>query len=947
MKHHLLALGVMLSLTSIQSDAMEIYGYQTWEPMSDTPYRGPIHFSSSNPADATHIADCSDMGVVYGGYYYNYHWYGQAIVKGTSSSVDGLYEIDMNTGERTLIAKGGAKLIDMTYDYSTGKVFGIRSGNVWLAEFNTETGESTLVGKFTDGTEEVYMLAIAASLDGTLYGVSSSDKFYKIDPENGTLTLIGALGADAAFDQTMAFDYSDGTLYWANNGDYQLYTIDVATGAATPIGPIGKNGLSSMGSLFIPYINVAAGAPDRVTGAKATGGTTSATLSWTYPAITAQGAPLTDLDGVVITRNGEEIQQITASADLIGKEGIYVDEDLTPETVYSYEIIPYNSAGRGGCDSRKLTVRVGRDLPGAVEQLKVTDGDGKAILSWLAPTAGASGGVFDPSDITGYEIIRDEAVIANVAATQLTYEDEAPFGRHSYTVTPVTAFGAGTPTTVENILVKPAGWVVMTEGEAKLEPGKEYKFYDEGGPDANYLNSRKYTLVVSPSVEDAFVSVDFTSFCVETYGDYLSIYDGRGIEGRLIGKYAATSLPAELAHIESSTADGCLTFVFYSDLIESAPGWEADIKAIRRLGHDLEVSSLKVPNIAVAETACGYQVSVRNKGTNPAGAYSIVLLDGDKELTSVAGPALEPSSSADLTIEYTPGTEGDMAVSAKIVYDADNDLTNNTSAVFTQKVLPKGSEFIDLFAPEDQISNLYVIPASFFGFESISQILLPAEAIEAGENLRLSAVSFPLGICTSSYTQVPLRVWVGETDLTDLTEGSIPASQLTETFNGLVDIQSGQESLDFTLSGQYPYTGRNLVIMVHKQYSATNNSGVAFRGSYGYDGRHENCSRFDSHSFEEDPAFDPEVSFGYSAQNMRPDMRLIFSPEQSGIDSAVADNSAFVTVNGREITAAVPFNVFTPAGAMVASCSAYEKRVLPAGIYIVTSESSCSKVTIR
>ena len=32
--------------------------------------------------------------------------------------------------------------------------------------------------------------------------------------------------------------------------------------------------------------------------------------------------------------------------------------------------------------------------------------------------------------------------------------------------------------------------------------------------------------------------------------------------------------------------DGCLTFMFYSDLIESAPGWEADIKAIKRLEND-------------------------------------------------------------------------------------------------------------------------------------------------------------------------------------------------------------------------------------------------------------------------------------------------------------------------------------------------------------------------
>jgi len=98
MKHQLLTLGLAASFAIAQSSAVEIYGYQTWEPMTETPFRGPIHFDSATPSDAVHIADCSDMGVVYGGFYHNYHWYGQAIVKGTSSSVDGLYEIDMDTG---------------------------------------------------------------------------------------------------------------------------------------------------------------------------------------------------------------------------------------------------------------------------------------------------------------------------------------------------------------------------------------------------------------------------------------------------------------------------------------------------------------------------------------------------------------------------------------------------------------------------------------------------------------------------------------------------------------------------------------------------------------------------------------------------------------------------------------------------------------------------------
>ncbi len=948
MRHRFLALSLAAAVTVAQSAAVEIYGYQTWEPMTDTPFRGPIHFDSANPSDAVHIADCSDMGVVYGGFYHNYHWYGQAIVKGTSSSVDGLYEIDMNTGERTLIAKGGAKMIDLTYDYSTDKVFGIRSGNSWLAEFNPQTGGSELIGKFTDAGEDVYMLAIAASIDGTLYGVSSSDKLYRINPENGALTLVGALGVDAAFDQTMAFDYSSGILYWANNGDYTLYTIDVETGKATEIAPIGKNELSSMGSLFIPYINVPVGAPDRVTDVKGTGALTSASISWTYPVATAQGEPLQTLDGVIIRRDGEEIADIKASAELMGKEGTFVDENLVPDKEYSYEIIPYNSAGRGGCDSRKLTLRIGQDLPGAVKGFRVESGDGKAILSWLAPEAGATGGVFDPSGIIGYEISRNGQIVADIPATQLSYEDEVPFGRYSYTVTPKASAGLGTPATVENVLVKPSAWVIMEDGEAALQPGIEYKFYDEGGPDANYYNSRKYTLVVAPAVENAFISVDFTKFNVETYGDYLSIYDGRGTDDeRLIGKFASTTLPAGLAHIESSTEDGCLTFLFYSDLIESAPGWEADIKATARLEHDLEVTSFNAPSVAVAGTSCRYEVTVRNKGTHSASGYSISLVAGGNTLATIDGTEIPSAASASFTIEYTPASDGDLEICAKVNYEADNDPANNVSSVQTQKVLAAGSKFIDLFASDEQATNLYVLPASFFGFESISQIVIPAEEVGDGKNLQLSAISFPLNLCTNSYMQVPFKVWVGETDLADLTGGAIPASQLTEVFNGSSDILAGSESLDFTFQSPYTYTGRNLVVMVHKQKSTTNNSGIAFRGSYGYDESHNDCSIFDSHSYEEDPAFDPDASFGYSSQDMRPDMRLMFSPEKAGIEEVSAEGSNPITIVGDRISATVPFSIYTPAGILVSECAAGESHVLAPGIYIIKTVSHSAKATIR
>lgn len=938
----LLALGAMIAASD--ADATVIYGYQTWEPMADTPFRGPICFDSATPSNPTHIADCSNMGVVYGGFYYNYRWYGQVIVQGTQSSVDGLYEIDMNNGERTLIAKGGSKMIDLTYDYSTDKVFGIRTGNQWLAEFDPATGESTLIGRFAEDGTEVYMLAIGAALDGTLYGVSTDDNFYKIDPASAALTKVGPLGVDAAFDQTMAFDYSDGTLYWANNGDYTLYTIDTATGKATGIAPIGRNELSSMGSLFVPFINVPQGAPDRVTDIQSTGGLSTATLSWTNPAISAQGDELTGFDGIIVIRDGEEIANLKRSVQDLGKSDSFTDTDLA-EGSYQYSLVPYNNAGRGGVDSRTITIRVGKDRPGAVEGLSVASGDGSAIISWSAPTQGALGGLFDAADITGYEVSRGDKLLATLPPTQLSYEDVIDFGSYTYSVAALSEAGRGAVASAQPVIVKPANWIVMKAGEETLSAGTVYKFYDEGGPEANYYNSRRQELVLTPAEKDAYIVAEFTKFDVETYGDYLSVYNGRGTdEADLIGKFAATSLPAGLQHIESSAADGCLTFLFYSDIMETAGGWEADVRSVSLETADIELSAFKAQPIAIAGVESEYTVVITNKGKDTAHDITISLLNGTEVVADTTVAELASRASAQLMLKYIPDTDGMAQMSAKATLDGDVNNSNDTSTSIGQNILPAGSAFIDLFS--DAPTNLYVVPASFFGMESISQILLTADEVGAGKGLGLSSVSFPMSSCEIGYTDVPFRLWVGETSLTDLDNGSIPASQLTEVYYQPTDITPGCESLDFNFE-PVVYNGGNLVIMLHKEMSMSNSSGITFRGEYGYDTNRKN-TRYDSHSSNEyyDP-FDPDETFGYSAQAMRPDIRLVFSAQPAGVDNVTTGHTPTYSITDGTLTSTSRLDVYTPSGMHIGTVSPTESCNLAPGIYILTAPGYTSKIIVR
>lgn len=337
-------------VSSLQAQTT-IYAYRNWQQSNPVNVqKGPVKFSSDNLGVVELIADQSTLGAVYAGTYFNYKWYAQVTKPGTQSSLEGLYTVDMNDGTRTLISTNGVHLVEMTYDYTTNTMYGIKNGAEYLMTLDLNTGETKQIGAFQTSTMSVYMLALACHVDGTMYGISTDDNLYRIDKATAACTLIGATGVNAAFTQSMDFDRNTGILYWLNCGDYKLYTVDITTGAATVIGGVGKNGDDSMASMFIPYIHVPVGAPDRVLDRKVVASGNSAILAWRNPSFDAQGKALTELTGIKIYRGEELVTTVTVSSDKIGQSMEYTDENLQ-DGLYSYRFVPVNSKGDGGVDS--------------------------------------------------------------------------------------------------------------------------------------------------------------------------------------------------------------------------------------------------------------------------------------------------------------------------------------------------------------------------------------------------------------------------------------------------------------------------------------------------------------------------------------------------------------------------------------------------------------------
>lgn len=140
----------------------------------------------------------------------------------------------------------------MKWDATTRTVYATASTDAVpsrtdLYSIDPHLGTPTWIAQVDDvGANGTRLLDIAIAPNGAMYGVDEwTDTLYAIDKSNGHVSPIGATGLDAGYYdlQSLDFDQSSGVLYYAafplTPTVSSMYTLDLATGHASLIGPIG------------------------------------------------------------------------------------------------------------------------------------------------------------------------------------------------------------------------------------------------------------------------------------------------------------------------------------------------------------------------------------------------------------------------------------------------------------------------------------------------------------------------------------------------------------------------------------------------------------------------------------------------------------------------------------------------------------------------------------
>lgn len=447
-----------------QADTPEIYGWLRFDTRNQDEY-GICKFTADNPENVTVLYPHEQDEVACAGAFADnkYYVYLYRPVDGGAVPLTFNY-VNLATGEFKKVAdyrNMPTLYSDMTYDYSTKVMYALgknNSGSV-LLKVNLADGKYTEIGSM--GDEGRLFVTLACSYEGEMYAIDADEgHLWKVNKETGATEDIGYTWEEpeANYLQSMEFDHSTNTLYWALNNIYDegaLATVDLETGESSKTGSLGND--AQVVGLYIPFKKTDADAPAAISELSVVpgmNGTLTAGLSWTNPSATFSGGVLTSLTGIQIYRNDVLVKEINSPE--IGGKVFWKDEGM-PNGFSTYRVMAVNEKGESTAVTQ--TVFIGRDAPVApMEATLVAIDKNSAKISWKAPSAGVNGGWVDISSVT-YKVTRlpDNFILAESASdTEIIDISIKVLNSYSYEIQSLTTDGEGGKAVTNSVVIGPS-----------------------------------------------------------------------------------------------------------------------------------------------------------------------------------------------------------------------------------------------------------------------------------------------------------------------------------------------------------------------------------------------------------------------------------------------------------------------------------------------------------
>ncbi len=760
------------------------------------------------------------------------------------------YDIEKDVTESVGELSGYTSHInDMSYDYSTKTMYAISVLNdayTQLFTIDLNTAESKLVADL-----DRRFFTLACTYEGQLYGISFEGDFCKIDKTNGNVTVVGATGWHPTYYQSMEFDHSDETLYWAANlmggtdFDDCIATVDVNTGAAQKVAAVGNS--PQIAGLYVPFAASAKGTPSAVSDFECVPGANGATtvaLYWMNPTQTFDGKELSSLTDIKVYRDRELIK--TFENPEMGEEMSYTDDLGDVKGGYHfYSVVASNSVGEGA--EEKVRIFVGRDIPADITTLTLQhDGYDKAVISWNQPELGPNGGYVDASSLS-YKVVRkpDGRVIADgLKQTTVSDENISPVGQYSYSVVASNADGESNAVETETRVFGPAYSMPVTFDFTAFDADNSWTVMDANKDGYAWMWTKVSSgdrvmghQASSTAVSDDWLISYYMPFEKDaTYRAEMELhaYSADKLEFALLDEMY-TVKPAQVLDtvtIKGNRDNQRIGVVFkaesdgYKNLgIHALSPMRADWLEVFNLSvkkaekSNLAAVSISGPDKPMAKKESVYTVRVENRGTDKAYAYRVTLVDKNGEELNHKDVAVTLNSGefADVEVAWTPQVADTTAVCGVVrTWPEDEYADDNTTdymtvivrEAFDGDVVGIGLESSSTASSSPfDLSNQYAAALNIYSADEIGE----------NKDMLIQKMAWPYDALYqySDVETIPVRIYLANTDLTNTKDGWIPEEQLTLVYDGITSIaQKSTGDLTIALDEPFKYeAGKNLAVL--------------------------------------------------------------------------------------------------------------------------------------
>ena len=241
-----------------------------------------------------------------------------------------------------------------------------------------------------------------------------------------------------------------------------------------------------------------------------------------------------------------------------------------------------------------------------------------------------------------------------------------------------------------------------------------------------------------------------------------------------------------------------------------------EMTAYANLAVDMGALSLTGSTTPTQGTATNYVVTVKNNGQSAVSAYTVKLMkDATTEIGSQAGTTLAVGATQTHAFSWTPAAAGPAVLTGKVIVTGDLNPNNDVTAPLNITVQPTGIQAVTI-GSGDQMARK---PLDFYWKNSLFETLYMSDEIGFVSGTVTSMALF--NSFTSNLPATPVKIWLGSTNLMDLSTGWIPSGQLTLVYDGMVNFPSGANTIMIPFQTPYMHTPGNLVMMVQRPMDAS------------------------------------------------------------------------------------------------------------------------------